>query len=116
MPTWTQDEVPMRRPRLTTWRLMAVVAVIGGCLAIARLNPALAAWLVLLTLPVASWTMLQCERPDQGGPPAPWSDRLGIFLDALFWCVSLVVAMLVAMILISPWIDGLRWPGQIFGG
>jgi hypothetical protein len=95
----------MRRPRLATWRLMAVVAVIGGSLAIARVSPALALWLLLLALPVASWTALQCERPDQGGPPVPWSDRLGIFLEALFWCFSVVVATLVAMILVSPWVD-----------
>jgi hypothetical protein len=97
----------MRLPQVTTWRLMALVAVIAGCFAIGRVRPALVAWLLLLIAPVTSWTALQCERRSEVGPSLSWDHRLGLFLNALFWCVSLVVATLVAMILVSPWFEAL---------
>jgi hypothetical protein len=91
--------------RFSTRLMIVLVAVTAGCLLIVRIEPALGAWLLLLAIPAFSWTAIQVERQALAGSKMAIADRLALFLHALFWCVSLIVALLVALLLLSQRFD-----------
>ena len=95
----------MRYPRCSTRLMIRLIAVTAGCLMIVRIEPALGAWLLLLAIPSFSWTALQVEHQAFDGDKTPLVDRLTIFLNVFFWCVTILVTLFVTVLLISQRFD-----------